>query len=34
MYKMAMLCYFLRIPQNFEISRIGLDQVRGTMLSL
>ena len=21
--KMAMLAYFLRVPQNFEISRIG-----------
>ena len=31
---MAILGQFLRIPQNFEISRIGSDHVRGTMLPL
>ena len=26
-FKMAMLCQFLHISQNFEISMVGLDQV-------
>ena len=32
--KMAMLGQFLCIPRNFEISKIGYDQLQGTTLPL